>query len=85
MSAVTQLRRDLPALARLEARAAALRQRIAEAGRQYSYEQGYRVPLRLEQIKRELEIPASDAVAASGPPSPGTAVEANRVERAAAQ
>ena len=55
MNPASELRRDLPALERAEARVRELRQRIAEAGRRYSFERGYRVPLRPEQIKRELE------------------------------
>lgn len=55
MSAASQLRRLIPAVERAKARARALEQRAAELGRTYSYERGYRVPLRPEQLKRELE------------------------------
>lgn len=55
MSAAAQLRRDLPALERAEALAAKLRQRVAAEARQFSFERGYRVPLRIEQIPAELE------------------------------
>ncbi len=55
MSAAADVRRLLPAVERAEARARQLRQRLTDAAARFSYERGYRVPLRPEQLKRELE------------------------------
>lgn len=56
MTAAAELRRILPALEKAKARTAELENRMRAASLRYADEQGYRVPLRPEQIKRELGL-----------------------------
>jgi hypothetical protein len=55
MTAASQLRRILPALDKARANLADLERKAAAVGADFSYERGYCVPLRLEQIRYELD------------------------------
>jgi hypothetical protein len=56
VTAAAELRRIMPALEKAKARAAVLERRLHAASLRYSDENGYRIPLRPEQIKRELGL-----------------------------
>lgn len=55
MTAASKLRRILPAIDKARKNLAELERKAAEAGADFSYELGYCVPLRLEQIRYELD------------------------------
>jgi hypothetical protein len=58
MTAAAELRRILPALEKTKERLRQLERRAQVQTLRYCDEQGYRVPLRPEQIKRELGLSA---------------------------
>jgi hypothetical protein len=55
VTAASQLRRILPAIDKARANLAALERKASAVAADFSYERGYRVPLRLEQIRHELD------------------------------